>query len=100
MGISYLKSAIFIVLVYISVYRSSRRCAPQDNKIVISSDRRESRDLNHANIQDPGHKKGLFSGQRSHFPIRGQENGRFSGREMKIQNDLTGGQLNYGKAVR
>ena len=70
------------VLVYISVYRSSRRYAPQDDKSVISSDRRESRNLNHANITnipDPGHKKGLFSGRRSHFPIRGQENGRFSG---------------------
>ena len=62
---------------------------PDDNSVissnsssVISSDRRESRNLNHANITnipDPGHKKGLFSGRRSHFPIRGQENGRFSG---------------------
>ena len=32
---------------------------------------------------DPGHKKGLFSGRRSHFAIHGQENGRFSGQEKK-----------------
>ena len=74
------------MLVYISVYISSRRCVPQDDKSAVSSDRRESRDLNHAsitNIPDPGHKKGLFSGRRSHFAILGQENDRFSGQEKK-----------------
>ena len=39
--------------------------------------------LHRTNIPDPGHKKGLFSGRRSHFAIRGQKNGRFSGQEKK-----------------
>ena len=53
---------------------------------VISSERSESRNLNHANIAnipDLVHKKGFFSGQHSHFAILGQENGRFSGQEKK-----------------
>ena len=65
MGIPSLKSAILY-------------CVGLYFHIVISSERRESRDLNHANITNipyPGHKKGLFSGRHSHFAIPGQENG-------------------------
>ena len=68
-----------IVLVYISVYRYSRRCAPQDDKSVISSDRRESRDLNHTNIPDPVHENALFCGRKPHFDGLIHENRHFHG---------------------
>ena len=74
MGIPSLKSAI---LYSFSLYFH----------IVISSDRRESRDLNHANITnipDPIHKNAPFIGRQAHFNGLIHENRRFHGREMKI----------------
>jgi len=68
--------------------------------IVISSDRRESRDLNHANIPDPIHKNGPFHGRQVHFSVPVHENSHFYGREKKIQSDLSGRQLNCVKADR
>ena len=55
--------------------------------IVISSDRRESRDLNHANITnilDPGHKNCPFHGREAQFSFPIHEIGHFYGWEMKF----------------
>jgi hypothetical protein len=54
---------------------------------VISSERSESRNLNHANITnipDLIHENAPFCGQKAHFDGLIHENRRFHGREMKI----------------
>ena len=55
---------------------------------------------NITNIPDHIHKNGPFHGRQVHFSVPVHENSHFYGREKKIQSDLSGGQLNYGKADR